>query len=93
MPQIQNVNVNSHPENGSVDHIDHQELHEALVWLRRAVTIGETALLHELAPEVREEWMLALEKKPALLVKLERLNHTLLAPAPEDELPHVESHT
>jgi len=62
--------------------MDHQELHEALEWLRRAVAVGETALLSELAPEVREEWLLALEKKRALLQKLEQLNHALLATAP-----------
>ncbi|MCI0533735.1 MAG: hypothetical protein L0Z50_00760 [Verrucomicrobiales bacterium] len=59
--------------------MDHQELHEALEWLRRAINVAENKHLTDLVPEAREEWMLSLEKKRILLRDLEQLNDWLLA--------------
>ena len=59
--------------------MDHEELHDPLEWLRRTIMIGEKALRTELAMEVREEWMLTLERKRALLRELEQLNDRLLS--------------
>ncbi len=58
--------------------MDHQELHDALEWLRHAVTVAENVLLTELAPETREEWRSTLERKRALLRDLEQVNDSLL---------------
>ena len=64
--------------------MDHQELHEALEWLRRAIAVGEAALQQDLPGEVREEWILALEKKRELLAKLIALNRELLLASAEE---------
>ena len=59
--------------------MDHPELHDALQWLRCAVTVAENTLLTELAPKVREERRLALDRKRVLLRDLQQLNDRLLA--------------
>ena len=59
--------------------MDHPELHDALQWLRCAVTVAENTLLTKLAPKVREERRLALDRKRVLLRDLQQLNDRLLA--------------
>ena len=49
------------------------DLHDAFEWLNAAVSIGERALTSETSPEVRDEWILALDAKRRLLKQLEHL--------------------
>lgn len=46
------------------------DLHDAFEWLNAAVSVGERALQIETVPEIRTEWMHALDSKRLLLRQL-----------------------